>query len=128
MIPLEIGDTIDPRTTALSGEMKDVLDAKRVNFISNLSRSLRSNVDLARVQKAHPSGVVGNIPVSVEIVEPIFLRQAIHPMFLGDFLARQPLAEARPHRFQLRHRRASNGGVAGTVLHDEFFERKLKVR
>src|SRR5437660_892138 len=43
--------------------------------------------------------IVRHVPIGAEIVEPIFLGQPIHPMFFRDFFTRQPLAEARAHRF-----------------------------
>ena len=40
-------------------------------------------------------------------------------MLLGDFLAGQPLAESRRHRFEFGERGAADGSVARAVLRDE---------
>ena len=40
-------------------------------------------------------------------------------MLLGDFLAGEPLREARGHGFEFGHRGAAQGGVARAVLHDD---------
>src|SRR5262245_24271984 len=50
--------------------------------------------------------VVG-VPVGAEIIEPILLGQPVHPVFLRNFLPRQPLAEPRSHGVEFRQRRAA---------------------
>src|SRR5258707_1258421 len=62
-----------------------------------------------------------DIAISVKVVEPIFFGESIHPMFLGNFLAGEPLAESRSHRLQLGHCRSTNRRVTRAVFGDELF-------